>query len=624
MKRRSKVLTLLFIFLGTLLIAAPGPRPAKAWGLATHMFIVTEAVEGITNDSWAEAFDYYSIELMQGCTTPDQSWQDWVNHLYYPEAEYGNAPEAAARWYNYARDNLTAGNWHDGFFAMGVMSHYFADPHIPIHTDDDWTGHSGYEADINENLLEFELNPPTETTVSNVSQLVVDGAEFAHPYYDAVVAAYPTSEDRAIDTNPTIKAFTEDCLSLAINGCLALFYNLTHTLDAPDVSYVYNYVALVDYAHSNDYILYEGEDKLTELNKTLARKGFEMRKQTSPFAANNLTDVDILIITCAKDAYSSTELAAIADWASTGNKGLIITGRGDSSAVQGYINIARPNSILNAIGGHIRINEDTVNMMNTYQPWYVDITDIPAPNDALNLTFGVDAITFYSPASLYFTEDNPVLPIVITDETGYQVNENTPPIEVIYDNTADALNGDQIPLAAVEEIGDLRLLTTGTTIFSNFDYGRVDTFDNIIFLENFLDWAVGDRGEHTISDVDEVGPRISDVQVTLDGTTITVSANVTDPGAVSLVQLKYNRNSPVTIPMETSGNHLYVAQIANATGTVELWIEAEDDAGNTAIRAYFSVEVSGKLGAMDWIVISVGIAAAAVVMVIIILILRKR
>ncbi|MFX1369065.1 MAG: zinc dependent phospholipase C family protein [Promethearchaeota archaeon] len=624
MKKRIKVLTLLFMFLGTLFIFVPGPRATRAWGLATHMFIVNEAVEGITNDSWAAAFDYYSIELISGSTTPDQAWQDWVNHLYYPETGYGNAPQAAARWYNYTRDNFTAGNWEAGFFAMGVMSHYVADPHIPIHTDDDWTGHSGYEADINENLLEFDLNPPTETLVSNVSQIVVDGATFSHPYYDTVVAAYPTSEDRAIDTNPTIKAFTEDCLSLAINSTLALYYNLTHNIDAPDVSYVYNYIALVDYAHSNDYILYEGEDKLTELNKTLARKGFEMRKQTTPFTVGNLTDVDLLIITCALDAYTAAELTAISDWAASGNKGLIITGRGDHSAAEGYINIARPNSILNAIGAHIRINEDTVNMMNTYQPWYIDITDIPVPNDALNLTFGVDAITFYSPASLYFTEDNPVMPIVITDETGYQVNDNTPPIEVIYDNTADALNGDQIPLAAVEEIGNLRLLTTGTTIFSNFDYGKADTFDNIIFLENVLDWAVGDRGENTIPDVDEVGPRISDVQVTLDGTTITVSATVTDPGAVSAVELKYNRNSPVTIPMETSGNHLYVTQIANATGTVELWIEAEDDAGNTAIRAYFTVVVSEEPGGIDWIIVSVGIAAAAVVMVIIILVIRKR
>ena len=50
--------------------------PVKAWGLATHMFIVSEVMEHISNDSWAEAFDYYSPEVLSGSTTPDQAWQD--------------------------------------------------------------------------------------------------------------------------------------------------------------------------------------------------------------------------------------------------------------------------------------------------------------------------------------------------------------------------------------------------------------------------------------------------------------------------------------------------------------------------------------------------------------------
>ncbi len=46
---------------------------------------------------------------------------------------------------------------------------------------------------------------------------------------------------------------TEDCLSMAIDGVLSLFYNLTLGLNPPDVTITYEYVAMIDFAHSNDY-----------------------------------------------------------------------------------------------------------------------------------------------------------------------------------------------------------------------------------------------------------------------------------------------------------------------------------------------------------------------------------
>ncbi len=117
------------------MIILPLANTAEAWGLTTHMFMVSEAINGISDTDWAEVFEYYSPEILQGSTTPDQAWQDWDNHLYYPETGEYNAPKAAATWYEYAYANFTAGNWEEGFFAAGVMSHYASDPHIPVHTD---------------------------------------------------------------------------------------------------------------------------------------------------------------------------------------------------------------------------------------------------------------------------------------------------------------------------------------------------------------------------------------------------------------------------------------------------------------------------------------------------------
>ncbi|MHA1484735.1 MAG: zinc dependent phospholipase C family protein, partial [Candidatus Thorarchaeota archaeon] len=412
MKKSSVVMAILLVTIAPFAIILPMAAPAKAWGLQTHMFMVSEAMSQITNASWYEAYEYYSPEVLAGCTTPDQAWQDWDNHLYYPETGEHNAPTAAARWFNFSRDNFTAGNWEAGFFAVGVMTHYFSDPCIPVHTDEYWPGHAGYESDINAHLADLTLGTPEEVIISNVSQLVIDCATYSHQYYDTVYAAYADEESEALETNAEIKTLTEDCLSLAINGCLSLFYTLSQYCDAPEITITYNYVALFDYAHSNDYIDYSGEDLLTSVNITLARNHFEMKKQVSAFDASALADVDLLVITCALDAYSTAELAAIADWASIGNRTILLTGRGDFSE---YQDTARPNRILNAIGSHIRINDDNVYMQGTYGPWYNDLTVIPPENETMNLTLSVTTITMYSPSNLYFTDDDPVLPIIYAD-----------------------------------------------------------------------------------------------------------------------------------------------------------------------------------------------------------------
>ncbi|TFF66893.1 hypothetical protein EU520_01780, partial [Candidatus Thorarchaeota archaeon] len=258
MKKRWVVLALLLMSVVPAAIVFPTAMEADAWGLATHMFMVNECIDGITNQSWAEAFDYYSPELIQGSTTPDQVWQDWDNHLYYPDYGNGTAPQASERWYQFARDNFTLGNWEDGFFAAGVMSHYSSDPCIPVHTGPNWPGHSAYEGDINYHLGNLTLGTPSESTVDNVSQLVIDSAVYSHQYYDYIYDAYPQSDSEAIEANATVKALTESCLTMAINNTLRLFYSLTVGINAPDVTVTYDYVAVFDFAHENDYV-YEGQ-----------------------------------------------------------------------------------------------------------------------------------------------------------------------------------------------------------------------------------------------------------------------------------------------------------------------------------------------------------------------------
>ncbi len=625
MKKSSAVLIILILPLLTTIAFLPIPH-VDAWGHATHYFIINEAVDNISNDSWADAFEYYTEELLSGSVAPDVLWQDWDNHLYYPGDTTGNAPASAAKWYDFARANFSVANWEDGFYAAGVMAHYYADPCVPVHTDVLWDGHSAYESDVSANLGDLTLSIPSETMVSNVSQLVVDNATYANQYYDMIVDAYPTVSDEAIATNSTIKTLTENCLSMAIDGLLSLFYNLTIGLDAPDVTITFEHVAMIDFAHDNDYYASGG---LTAINQTLAIAGYDLIEQTSAITTGSLATVDLLVMTCAKEAYTVDELSAIGTWFQSGDKSILITGRGDHPSSD--TDLLYPNSVLTEISSNIRLNDDNVYMEGTFNAWYNDIFTIPDPADTLNMTFDVASVSFFSPSSLYFLVDDPILPVIYADVSAYQTNQDpeTPDPTVIYDDVIDGEYGTQIPLAAIEEIGTGRLFVAGTTFFSDFDHGD-PVFDNIQLLKNFLDWATGSRSENTIPDIDEVGPRISGIEwdptSPADGASVNVSVTVTDPSGVASVLLKYHNGATnVITTMTNNGGDVYSALISDVTsGSVNITIEANDTDANSAIRASYTITWESSTTIPTETLILIGAAAGVIVLVAVIVVIGKR
>ena len=644
MKKRSLLILLFLVPMLPTVTILPMIAPAEAWGLQTHMFIDSKAITYLSNESWQDAFEYYAPEVLGGSTTPDQAWQDWDNHLYYPETGEYNAPWAAEKWFNYARDNFTAAAaatgetaqqlWETGFFSAGVLSHYAADPCIPVHTDDvedeipdmAWPGHSAYETEINSKLdfLSITVTNP-ETEITNVTEMVIDNAIYSHQYFDLIADAYPDGDSTAL-TNSSVLTATQNCLSLAVTSIAQLFYTLTLGIDAPDVTITYKYVALFDYAHTNDY----SDGSLTSVNQTLVRHHFEMRTQDSAITSAALADVDLLIVTCGFDSYTNDELTAISDWTESGNKSIIVTSRGDFSDITSR---TPPNQILQSIGSNIRVTDDNVYMLGTYQPWYDDLTTIPDSADTLGLTQDVSTLTLYSPTSLYFIDEGPVLPIIYADATGYQTDQNPPTAEVIYDDTQDSLNGGQIPLIAIEELGEARLLVAGTTFFSDFDYGKT-TFDNVNLFENFLDWAVGNRSISNIADEDEMGPKISDISVDMSGTNFTVTATIEDVSGIQNATVIYDSTS---YPMRNSDGDTYTVTFEGNSAN-EYTMMSFDTVGNKAIRTPLEIVPSSTTPStttttttsipitgdgVDYTLIIIG-AGVGVVLILVIVIYMKR
>ncbi|MHA1484516.1 MAG: hypothetical protein ACTSPR_04260, partial [Candidatus Thorarchaeota archaeon] len=209
-----------------------------------------------------------------------------------------------------------------------------------------------------------------------------------------------------------------------------------------------------------------------------------------------------------------------------------------------------------------------------------------------------------------------------------QTDQVDPEPNVIYDDTEDGKNGQQIPLMAVEEIGDLRVIVAGTTFFSNYDYGKSALFNNILLMENLLDWAASDRSTRNVPDVDEIGPRISDVEwdpaSPESGGLVDVTCTVTDPGGVLNVSLVYNS---VSINMTHIGDDVYEAQILDSTGgSLDIGVLAYDNDENSAIRESFTIawEEPASTPPLDPMIIVIVGAAAVIVVLIVVTVIKKR
>lgn len=76
-------------------------------------------------------FDLY----LKGAKDPDNVFKDFENHVVHVSDGYwGGAAKAGKKWLEVALRQLQAGNWRDAAYSLGVLSHYFTDPFMPLHT----------------------------------------------------------------------------------------------------------------------------------------------------------------------------------------------------------------------------------------------------------------------------------------------------------------------------------------------------------------------------------------------------------------------------------------------------------------------------------------------------------
>ena len=172
---------------------------------STHHYIAMDSLPLMTGEDaekWRNLILVHNEELLEGAKAPDAKFKDFKNHvLHVAEGEWGGARDAAMKWYAEAVAQFRAKKWGKAIYALGVLSHYYADPIQPFHTgqtEEEGAMHRAVEWSIAKSRATIkaridELGYPeieTSQSLGFVSDMVRAGAEKSHVHYQTVIDHY--------------------------------------------------------------------------------------------------------------------------------------------------------------------------------------------------------------------------------------------------------------------------------------------------------------------------------------------------------------------------------------------------------------------------------------------------
>ena len=173
---------------------------------STHHYFAIDALKLVHTAKGKRLADLllkYHDEYLVGAKAPDKSFRDFQNHVLHVGDNYwGGAPQACEKWLTKTVEHLDKKQWKKAAFACGVLSHYFTDPLMPLHTGQtdresavhrpmEWSICKSYDAiyqmvDRDKIQVEFPLSSGEQW----ISKAVVSGASIAHSHYDRLVDIY--------------------------------------------------------------------------------------------------------------------------------------------------------------------------------------------------------------------------------------------------------------------------------------------------------------------------------------------------------------------------------------------------------------------------------------------------
>lgn len=174
---------------------------------STHHKLALDALRhlrGALSDQWVDAFLYYADAYLSGSKAPDEKFKDFKNHVIHVSEDYwGGAVESAKNWYDRTVAALRDRRWNEAAYSAGVLSHYFTDPFMPLHTaqsESEGSVHRALEWSVTksyeelQNLLIDDLGgyPDVQAPEGEdwLGAMIRAGARAAHGSYDALIDHY--------------------------------------------------------------------------------------------------------------------------------------------------------------------------------------------------------------------------------------------------------------------------------------------------------------------------------------------------------------------------------------------------------------------------------------------------
>ncbi|MEM8734157.1 MAG: zinc dependent phospholipase C family protein, partial [Planctomycetota bacterium] len=105
---------------------------------STHHYFALDALDYVETEAgkrFADLLLKYHDDYLVGAKAPDSSFRDFKNHVLHVADDYwGGAIGACEDWLEETILLLNERKWKRAAYACGVLSHYFTDPLMPLHT----------------------------------------------------------------------------------------------------------------------------------------------------------------------------------------------------------------------------------------------------------------------------------------------------------------------------------------------------------------------------------------------------------------------------------------------------------------------------------------------------------
>jgi hypothetical protein len=144
---------------------------------------------------------------LQGAKDPDTVFKDFENHVVHVSDGYwGGAAKTGEKWLAQTYQQLKGKQWKEAAYSIGVLSHYFSDPWMPLHTGQtprettfhrplEWSVCCAYQEILdqciaNTSFESFQL-PTGERWLTDS---IHAGATLSHRYYESIMNDYDMRE----------------------------------------------------------------------------------------------------------------------------------------------------------------------------------------------------------------------------------------------------------------------------------------------------------------------------------------------------------------------------------------------------------------------------------------------